>query len=563
MITISGTLGVGLYVRGGTILRLGGPVAVLLSFALLGALAWGVMQCIAEMLCIWPISGALNVYVAEFVDAELGIAVGVAYWYTYAISFAALIAASAGIAEYWQTPKGIQGGVLFFLIPAVLVLINAFGIRLYGLVEVIGGTLKLSFLAVIIVAMIAINQGVGPGPNLGTTLYPPTVIVHDDDATNSWAQAFFVSLSVAAFAYVGVEITAASALEARVTEERNPEQPRTIGRTVKFSAVYIPFLAGIAYVLAGVLVTLNISWKDERLPRMSWVTGPETNQTNSTVGSTNSAFVLVAEDSRIPGLAGTMNIFLMFTALSCANTNLYVASRTLFSLTRGLDGGSKEPIYKRLLAYFGRTNRRQVPLRAIIASCIFAWIPFLYLASEHGPDTSIGTILDVLSEMGSIGVIIVWACECWAYIRFLKPLTLSSVEKIRNRETLRNIPYIRRWNHGRNDLPDDFPYRSHGQPITAYASLLACLMILFVANGASLWKQFRIQQFLAAYLAPICFLLLWLLLKVLRKGQWRLVDLSNGEELASKLKGLHEIRWRSTGNSDAGRPGIQNLWGLL
>jgi amino acid transporter len=80
-ITISGVLGIGLYVQGGMILRLGGPLAVLLSFALLGLLAWAVMQCIAEMLCIWPISGALAVYVSEFVDVELGIAVGVAYWY--------------------------------------------------------------------------------------------------------------------------------------------------------------------------------------------------------------------------------------------------------------------------------------------------------------------------------------------------------------------------------------------------------------------------------------------------------------------------------------------------
>jgi amino acid transporter len=80
MITISGVLGIGLYVRGGMILRLAGPLAVLLSFALVGLLTWGVMQCIAEMLCIWPISGALSNYVTEFVDTELGIAVGVAYW---------------------------------------------------------------------------------------------------------------------------------------------------------------------------------------------------------------------------------------------------------------------------------------------------------------------------------------------------------------------------------------------------------------------------------------------------------------------------------------------------
>lgn len=51
------------------------------------------------------------------------------YRFTYAISFAALVAATAGIAEYWDTPKGIQGGVLFFLVPAVLVVLNAFGIQ--------------------------------------------------------------------------------------------------------------------------------------------------------------------------------------------------------------------------------------------------------------------------------------------------------------------------------------------------------------------------------------------------------------------------------------------------
>jgi amino acid transporter len=71
-----------------------------------------------------------------------------------------------------------------------------------------------------------------------------------------------------------------------------------------------------------------------------------------------------------------------------------------------------------------------------------------------------------------------------------------------NKEALHGIPYVRRWD--RNKSTDDYPYRGHGQPITAYASLLGCLLILFVANGASLWKEFRIQQFLAAYLAVSC-----------------------------------------------------------
>jgi amino acid transporter len=286
--------------------------------------------------------------------------------------------------------------------------------QLYGLVEVIGGSLKLAFLTVIIIVMIAINQGAGVDTRIGTSRYPSAILVRDPEVTDSWTQALFMSLSIAAFAFVGVETTAASALEARVTEERNPTHSRAIGKTVKFSAVYISFLAGVMYVLAGVLVTLNISSDDPKLPRMSWVTGPS----GERGGTTTSAFVLVAEASEIPGLAGTLNVFLMFTALTCANTNLYVASRTLFSLTRSLDGGRGQPWYTRVLAYFGKTNNRKVPLRALVASCVFAWVPFLYLASEHGPDTSIGTILDVLSEMGSVGVIIVWTCECWAYIRF-------------------------------------------------------------------------------------------------------------------------------------------------
>lgn len=52
--------------------------------------------------------------------------------FTYAISFAALVAATAGIAEYWDTPKGIQGGVLFFLVPVILLVTNAFGIQVYS-----------------------------------------------------------------------------------------------------------------------------------------------------------------------------------------------------------------------------------------------------------------------------------------------------------------------------------------------------------------------------------------------------------------------------------------------
>jgi yeast amino acid transporter len=79
-IALSGTLGVGLYVQGGAILRLGGPISLLLSYFIVALIAWSVMQGVAELLCIWPISGALHRFVGKFVDKEIGIATGVAYW---------------------------------------------------------------------------------------------------------------------------------------------------------------------------------------------------------------------------------------------------------------------------------------------------------------------------------------------------------------------------------------------------------------------------------------------------------------------------------------------------
>ena len=48
---------------------------------------------------------------------------------------------------------------------------------------------------------------------------------------------------------------------------------------------------------------------------------------------------------------------------------------------------------------------------------------------------------------------------------------------------------------------DDYPYRSHGQPFTAFASLAGCIFILVVADGAALWKEFQAPPFLSAYLS--------------------------------------------------------------
>ena len=216
-----------------------------------------------------------------------------------------------------------------------------------------------------------------------------------------------MSLSIATFAYVGVEVVAASALEAewprKSTDERassdlsQRSNDMLIGNTVKFSAVFISILATIAYSLSGLLATFDIPRNDCQLPRLSWLNMTASAECavspGSAVSNTTSAFVAIALQSRILHLPDVFNAFLVFTCLSCANTNLYVASRTLFGLTSRLDGGSGQPWLLRLLAWFGKTNHRKVPMRAMIFSAVaFWWVPFLQLSGGTSTNTTIGMV---------------------------------------------------------------------------------------------------------------------------------------------------------------------------
>lgn len=210
-----------------------------------------------------------------------------------------------------------------------------------------------------------------------------------------------MGMSISTFSYVGIEIVAASALEAK-WPRRNPEsttmsdvtpQPNNtlIGNTVKFSAIFISILATTAYTAAGFLVTLDIYRGDCELPRVSWLSKDAKDRCPAP--GSRAAFVAIALKSGIPHLADVFNVFLIFTCLTCTSTNLYVASRTLFGLTSGLEGGKEQGWYLRILAWFGKTNRHKVPIRSVLFSAIaFWWVPFLQLIGEPETRNSINMV---------------------------------------------------------------------------------------------------------------------------------------------------------------------------
>ena len=179
----------------------------------------------------------------------------------------------------------------------------------------------------------------------------------------------------------------------KVSEEEavGPREGRSsVDKTLRFTGVWVSVLLGFIYTLGSLLLSLNIQADDPRLPRLSWIP-PQVPPGTSGAGQSTSGFVIAANDSSIFGLGEFVTISLLLTAISTANTFLYVASRTLYGLVKDLKDDSPSRI-TRFLAFFGKTTRLRVPVRAVVASCCICWVPFLWLSPSNGTGTSVSTV---------------------------------------------------------------------------------------------------------------------------------------------------------------------------
>jgi L-asparagine transporter-like permease len=137
----------------------------------------------------------------------------------------------------------------------------------------------------------------------------------------------WLGIAMAIFSYLGTEAIAVTAGEASHPEVAVPRALRSM--LARLSIFYI----GAMSVLVGV---------------MPW----------DQAGLTESPFVRVFQSVGIPAAAGVMNFVVLTAALSSVNTDLYLCSRTIFSLSRG---GYAPRV-------FGRLTHSGVPLPALLIS---------------------------------------------------------------------------------------------------------------------------------------------------------------------------------------------------
>ncbi|KAE8450328.1 hypothetical protein EG329_006756 [Mollisiaceae sp. DMI_Dod_QoI] len=536
LITVSGTIGMGLFVNSGEILRIAGPMGGLMAYIVVGICVICVMDGVGEMIGHWPIANCMVDFVAKFVDKDLAIIVGIAYWYCYSITFATLVVAAADLASFWEWSTTIQDIMFTVGIPALLLYLNCMGVLWYANFECVLGFMKITLVLASFLAMVIINNldthAETPNGKIGS-IYIDDGFQHDPSVASTTGIAVLVAIPIVAYAYAGVEIVAVTALEAK-----DPQ------KSLRFPAKWIAWLTFATYFLSAIGFYLNVDWLDPALPAMESRKNETTvgealmhntipSSSNSTTIQSTTIVIIGIIRAKIHVLPGFINAGLILAVLSTSNTALYVSSRTLFGLTKGINPLDKTWGW---LSRLSNTSKNKVPLPALWVSALaFFWVPFLRLKKSYSDQE----LQEIMSGIATVAVVIVWAALCLAFIRYRRWLG-------RHKHELKGrYSEYDHWDPNNDTIPFS-SVLGYFQPIPAYIGFVFCLLIILVFATSSWWDHGEKSAAIwSAMAGPIILPIIWLILKVVRfynaDFEWY-VKLGGWEQLQRSLDELGRAR---------------------
>ncbi|KAM0799999.1 amino acid permease/ SLC12A domain-containing protein [Usnea florida] len=478
-IAFSGAVGIGLFVSSGQVIAMGGPVGALIAFLFAGLIIFAVMNTLAEMASVRPVSGAIMDFPDVFVDEALGFAVGLMYWLANCMSMVTLTIAAAMCTQYWGS--GFDISLATFVLLLVILMMNVCGVQLYGNLEWIFKWVKILLILLVCISMVAVKAGVeadfeiSPGYNsTGFFENSHTVAI---PGTGGRIMAVWSCLTIAMFQFMGGEMVLVTAAES--------ESPR---RDLPTAARYMYLLPVSLYLVGIVLLGVCVNYLDPRLvhPHVDYY--PAGSRLRGITTATRSPFVVVIQTAGISGLPGFLNATFIFSACTAANSALYVSSRTLFFLAR-------KNSFKIIKQTMGRTNNGHTPLAAIVISFVPGLLAFLVVRAAR---TSVQEPILVMNRLYTGPMLAIYASECLAFLRFQKGMKFFPNTIDRNRSYYK-----------------DKHYRAHWQPLWALIGLVSCtiLMLSFgwnaiydlCARSKGVSKEDSIVDLVASYVGPVLF----------------------------------------------------------
>jgi amino acid transporter len=159
-LALSGAIGTGLFVGTGQVLSLAGPLSTVLAYLITGFNLYAIINSMGEMATWLPLPGAVPVYASRFVDEALGFTLGWNYWYQFAIGVPIETSAAALVIDYW--PSYIPSAVWITVLYVAIIAVNSLPVRVYGEVEFVLGSIKLTTIVGLMLLMLIITLGGAP-----------------------------------------------------------------------------------------------------------------------------------------------------------------------------------------------------------------------------------------------------------------------------------------------------------------------------------------------------------------------------------------------------------------
>ncbi|MBA4288154.1 MAG: amino acid permease [Pseudomonas sp.] len=349
MIAIGGAIGTGLFMGSAFAISYAGP-SVLLSYFIGAIITLLLMGCLAEMTVAHSTSGSFGAYAEYYVSPLAGFLVRYAYWAAIVLAVGTEVTAVAMYMKYWFASVPEWFWIISF--SSVLVGLNAFSVKAFGTSEYWLSAIKIAAIVAFIILAAYVVFGTG-NPDYGVRHYTEHGGFFPNGLSGMW-----IAVIISIFSYLSVEMIAVAAGEAK-----DPE------RAVKqaFRATMVRLV--VFYLLTLALVLAIIPWTE--------------------AGKTQSPFITVMQSIGIPGAAGVMNFVILIAALSAMNSQLYITTRMMFSLSRG--GYAPKSM--------GALSKNGIPLNALLLSS--SGIALATLANLMYPEGSF-VLMMAISMFGAI-----------------------------------------------------------------------------------------------------------------------------------------------------------------
>lgn len=303
------------------------------------------------------------------------------------------LTAGALIVQYWVDRDEVNPGVFIAVFWVAIVCINYFGIRFFGEFEFWLSTIKVIVIVGVIILSLVLALGGGPDHDRKGFRYwsnPGAFAEYIDEGPTGRFLAFWSTMVTATFAYLGTELVGVT-----VGEAQNPR--KTVPRAIKLTFYRILFFYCLSVLLLGMLVPYN---SDELIFA-----------TKASSSASASPFVVAIKLAGIDALPGILNGCILLFVFSASNSDLYIASRTIY----GLASEGKAP------RIFKRTDARGVPIYALGLSAAFGLLAFMNVSDDS--KTVFGYFVNLVTIFG----LLTWISILVAHIYFVRARKAQNV----------------------------------------------------------------------------------------------------------------------------------------